>query len=380
MKALLFTCMTFISLVSSASTIYLVRHAEKMNDGSKDPELTAQGKQRAENLAAMLSMAEISRVYSTDYQRTQLTAKPLADFLGIPVTSYDPRKLSEFAEQLKQFDGNALVVGHSNTTPMLSFLLSGQPVFNLDETDFDYVFEVNVADGKRDLTVLRSLPSKALHSASVIKPKTANFFTGHLTFNMLFKDEVVGQTIHSFNQSEQTFELHEKTTIEGMNIDADIHVNVNNSLQPVSMKMLGTMGQPVDIELQWSDGKVSGHSDMAREPFKEQGKLIVDESIKSHIYERTAAIMLAHLMPVEKDSPFLLQWFNGYDASNRMIEIKYMGEETLTVPAGTFETIKIAYLGGAPSQYYWIDKNKPKVVQIEVIKMPWKYQLVDFKQ
>ena len=71
---------TMIGLTSFAAmaehTIYLVRHAEKAK--GKDPVLTAQGKQRAENLAQMLQDAGVTRVYSTDYRRTQQTAAPSA--------------------------------------------------------------------------------------------------------------------------------------------------------------------------------------------------------------------------------------------------------------------------------------------------------------
>ena len=67
------TVLFLLSSVVHSETIYLLRHAEKADDGSHDPVLTVQGQQRAKNIADMLSHANIQQIYATDYQRTQLT-------------------------------------------------------------------------------------------------------------------------------------------------------------------------------------------------------------------------------------------------------------------------------------------------------------------
>ena len=112
---------------SSVTTIFLVRHAEKVQDGSADPELTAEGHERAATLADMLEDAGITAIHSTDYQRTRDTVVPLAERLELPVTVYDPRNLVVKAELLKRLPGRHVVSGHSNTTPELVRLLGGEP-------------------------------------------------------------------------------------------------------------------------------------------------------------------------------------------------------------------------------------------------------------
>jgi hypothetical protein len=360
--------MLMLVSASQATTYYVLRHAEKADDGSKDPVLTAQGQQRAINLAGMLADAGIEKIYASDYQRTQLTAGPLARLLGLK-----DRLLAE--------DVNAMIVGHSNTTPMLAHLLSGQSVSNLDEANFDYVFQVVHEAGQVTVNTLRSAPTRAAAALTDWQPLSDRWFSGSLRFNMQLNGQVVGQSVHSFSQTEGRYQLHEKTTIEAYNIDADITAVVEpGHLAPLSLQMTGSMGQPVDIELNWQGQKVSGHSQMAREPFKPQGKLMINQTLRPGTTERTSLIMLAHLLPVTVQQPLLVNWFNGYDADQRLIEITFKGEEQVTVPAGTFDTYKIEYSGGAPSQYYWIDKKQPKVVKIEVIKSPWSYELVEYKQ
>jgi len=373
--------MLMLASASQATTYYVLRHAEKADDGSKDPVLTAQGQQRAINLAGMLADAGIEKIYASDYQRTQLTAGPLARLLGLEVTSYDPGDLPGLKDRLLAEDVNAMIVGHSNTTPMLAHLLSGQPVSNLDEANFDFVFQVVHEAGQVIVNTLRSAPTRAAAALTDWQPLSDRWFSGSLTFNMQLNDQLVGQSVHSFSQAEGRYQLHEKTTIEAYNIDADITAVVEpGHLAPLSLQMTGSMGQPVGIELNWQGQQVSGHSQMAREPFKPQGKLMINQTLRPGTTERTSLIMLAHLLPVTAQQPLLVNWFNGYDADQRLIEITFKGEEQVTVPAGTFDTYKIEYSGGAPSQYYWIDKKQPKVVKIEVIKSPWSYELVSAEQ
>ena len=367
----------FLSTQAYAATYYMLRHAEKIDDGSQDPVLTLAGQQRARNIANMLSTVGIKKIYATDYQRTQLTAQPLAALLGIEVMSYDPSDLPGFASKLKADDQSAMIVGHSNTTPMLTYLLSNQPVMNLDEVDYDNIFQVVLKDGLRSLQIIKSLPSQANHLLSDLKPTNSRFFNGQLTFNMLLKGQVVGQSIQQFHQHDERYKLSEQTEVKQLNINTNIQTVVEpETLAPLNFSMTGIMDQPVDIQLSWLGTQVTGHSEMDRAPFKAQGKIWVNQKLREKSLERTSTMMLAHLMPVSKSKPLLINWFNGYDADNRLINMTWQGEEQVTVPAGTFRTTKIKYSGGAPSQYYWIDQVEPKVVKIEVIKSPWSYELV----
>ena len=128
-------------------TIYLVRHAEKQK--GDDPGLTDEGHLRAQTLKDKLSDTGITRIYSSDYKRTQQTAGPLADHLGLSVISYDPRDLDGFANQLSSQTGVSLVVGHSNTTPQLAEALGGGIVVPMPETEYDRFIEIKLGkDGK----------------------------------------------------------------------------------------------------------------------------------------------------------------------------------------------------------------------------------------
>lgn len=153
----------FLLTASAAadSVIYLFRHAEKQSDGTRDPSLTEAGVVRASTLADHLKSAALVTVYSTDYKRTQETAAPVATAKQLTVQSYDPRKLGEFAEQLKKEAGPILVVGHSNTTPHLVSLLSGEKHGALEDYQYDHLYMVTLTDG-----------GKASVSITYIEPRT----------------------------------------------------------------------------------------------------------------------------------------------------------------------------------------------------------------
>lgn len=156
--ALSLLCTLNADLAFADGTYYLVRHAEKQKDGTKDPSLTGRGEQRAAYLAKQLSFADISKIYSTDYKRTRETAEPLANMLGLPIVIYNPRELADFAESLKAESGNFLIVGHSNTTPNLGSLLSGFEIDPIDETEYENLYQVVLIGESTRLNRLRIFP------------------------------------------------------------------------------------------------------------------------------------------------------------------------------------------------------------------------------
>src|SRR5688572_9324376 len=75
-------------------TIILVRHAEKV-DASRDPELSAEGRQRAERLRRVIKKYKPGAVYSTDFKRTRDTVSPVASSRNLQIQTYDPGKHAE---------------------------------------------------------------------------------------------------------------------------------------------------------------------------------------------------------------------------------------------------------------------------------------------
>ena len=123
--------------------IVVVRHAEKV-DQSTDPLLSAEGTARAEALAKVLKSLEVKAVYVTQYQRTQLTAAPLAAAQGLKAVQVHSDATPELVERMKKEHPNEVVltVGHSNSVPRILKLLGVTETVQLADGDYDNLFIV----------------------------------------------------------------------------------------------------------------------------------------------------------------------------------------------------------------------------------------------
>ena len=144
-------------------TIFLVRHAEKASDAPDTP-LSAQGRLRAECLATMLRDAHIEKIYTSNLQRTQQTAAPLAQRLHLQPVEIPMAKPGDVdAAILAGHAANVLVVWHSRALPGIVRGLGVAEVAPMPETEYDRLTIVTMdagsdgiaKDSHARLTVLR---------------------------------------------------------------------------------------------------------------------------------------------------------------------------------------------------------------------------------
>lgn len=135
----------------ATTTVIFVRHAEKTAEPADDPLLSLAGQQRAVELARQLVDADvvagIDAIYATPYRRTVDTAQPLADALGLPITSYDAADTETIMEQIvRKHKGKiVLVVGHSNTLPaLIGNMGASKKVPVIDEYEYDNIYIVSI--------------------------------------------------------------------------------------------------------------------------------------------------------------------------------------------------------------------------------------------
>jgi 2,3-bisphosphoglycerate-dependent phosphoglycerate mutase len=128
------------------TTFILVRHAEKVMDGSKDPALTEEGNARAGRLQLLLTKSSVDAVYSTPYKRTRATVEQVALAKGVAIRDYEPQKEAAIDEMLKQHEGKTILVsGHSNTIPEIANWLTGSKEYSdFDESDYSNLMIVSV--------------------------------------------------------------------------------------------------------------------------------------------------------------------------------------------------------------------------------------------
>ncbi|WP_339653709.1 phosphoglycerate mutase family protein [uncultured Maribacter sp.] len=162
-KYILFTCL-FISLSckdevvidtsqnqTSVSTFYLIRHAEKdrSNLDDADPELNQKGLGRAMHWAEILADVDLDAIYSTDYNRTSMTAAPTSIKKNIDLQYYDPGTLDITQFKTDNLNKNVLIVGHSNTTPeFVNKLINEDRYSDIDDNENGILFIVQIVNEK----------------------------------------------------------------------------------------------------------------------------------------------------------------------------------------------------------------------------------------
>ena len=134
--------------------VYIVRHAERADGGSMaptaqvDPLLSAEGQARAVRIATMLGDAGIKAIFTTEYHRTQDTAKPLASKLGLTPSVVKSADTSLLVTTMKTKHANdiVLVVGHSSTIPGIVKALGG-PDITIAESEYGDLWAMVPATG-----------------------------------------------------------------------------------------------------------------------------------------------------------------------------------------------------------------------------------------
>jgi len=123
---------------SLTTKVIVIRHAEKVNDGTKNPSLSEAGHHRAKRLSDMLSEVRIDQAYTTSYKRTNQTLTPLCEAKNIEIKTYDARNTAFMEEVIKNSKGKTIIIaGHSNTIPnLINKLIKEEKYSEIDEDDY----------------------------------------------------------------------------------------------------------------------------------------------------------------------------------------------------------------------------------------------------
>lgn len=141
LSSLVFLLLALLAAPAAAlDTIYLVRHAEKLEGWPEDRDLSPlqplspEGTARAQALATRLKDAGLAAVYASRTTRSLHTGLPLSRAANIPLIADEattkPDRMAAFLSTLRAThaqDRAVLIVGHSNTIPELLIQLGAKP-------------------------------------------------------------------------------------------------------------------------------------------------------------------------------------------------------------------------------------------------------------
>jgi broad specificity phosphatase PhoE len=136
------------ALAQNMRTIYLVRHADKVSDETDAP-LSDAGLRRAECLADTLADAHIQQIFTSDLQRTQQTAAPLAEKLHLKPVAIPLSRVDQLIEAIRAGKAaNVLVVWHDATLPKVMRALGAPEITPIAHTEYDRFFILTLSGDK----------------------------------------------------------------------------------------------------------------------------------------------------------------------------------------------------------------------------------------
>jgi phosphohistidine phosphatase SixA len=131
-------------------TIYLVRHADKVSEETDSP-LSDAGRMRAKCLAKTLEDAHIQQIFTSDLQRTQQTAAPLAEKLHLKPVAIPINKPDDLIEAIRESKaGSVLVVWHDATLPKILRDLGAPEITPIAHIEYDRFFVLTLTGTGKD--------------------------------------------------------------------------------------------------------------------------------------------------------------------------------------------------------------------------------------
>jgi phosphohistidine phosphatase SixA len=132
----------------SVRTIFLVRHADKVSEEADAP-LSDEGRRRADCLANTLADSQIQQIFTSDLQRTQQTAAPLAEKLHLKPIAIPISRPDELIDAIRAGKAaSVLVVWHDATLPKILRALGAPVISPIAPTEYDRFFILTLAGDK----------------------------------------------------------------------------------------------------------------------------------------------------------------------------------------------------------------------------------------
>jgi phosphohistidine phosphatase SixA len=144
------------------TTVYLIRHGEKMSETAEDPNLSAKGRARAESLAVQLRDSGVNMIITTNLVRTIQTAAPLARLrhirpIVIPIDATIEAHVKRTADEIRRHPGaTILVVGHNNTIPKIVEKLGGGDIGDICTNEYSNLIIMVIPKGKPPQLLIES--------------------------------------------------------------------------------------------------------------------------------------------------------------------------------------------------------------------------------
>ncbi|WDI31800.1 DUF3108 domain-containing protein [Hyphococcus flavus] len=193
---------------------------------------------------------------------------------------------------------------------------------------------------------------------------------GEMTFRLMLAGEEKGEMFYALEQRDDVLVLHDGSTMMPSTRESLTAVFDAETLAPRSIVLDADFSRTVlDADLEFTGGKATGLYRIKQPDQLDKTDRPFDLEIPEHTVFRGSVFGLASGLPLEEGDVYNIKWFASLAGAVQDVELAVEGEETVTVPAGEFETIKL-HVKAQPENMIYVTKASPRrIVRIDVIGM-----------
>jgi predicted Zn-dependent peptidase len=147
------------------------------------------------------------------------------------------------------------------------------------------------------------------------------------------------------------------------------------TLAPLRVRQSGTTGgQPASVTLDYDGMHVSGHAHVPSRTGVHDAA--VDTTLAEGTLDDDELSALLPALPLASGGRWVVNAFSGGEGVVRTLTLKVAGEDSVTVPAGTFQCWRLEVTGGQTPLTFYVSKAAPfALVKYELVGQPVSFEL-----
>lgn len=190
--------------------------------------------------------------------------------------------------------------------------------------------------------------------------------TGEFRYGILFRDDRLGAYTLSVSEREDgTWEVAEAAT--GASGSQSGTYVFTRTLEPVSAEQEGTMG-PVSAKLglRYANGRVTGRGSLPAPPEEPGGtpeveEIVVDTALAEGTIDENMGLAAVLASPLAPGFRLELPFYDPRRGVGRLTA-EVSGQETVEVPAGTYEAYRVEYSTGEAPLVVYVTVEAPRLL------------------
>ncbi|MDH3458690.1 MAG: insulinase family protein, partial [Gemmatimonadota bacterium] len=189
----------------------------------------------------------------------------------------------------------------------------------------------------------------------------------------------VGYLVREVTRANGSATYTEDMSIAAFGMTQNLELTLD--LEPLEMGMVQQTvefrGQVAETHLQYGAGRVKGTA-QSPEPTGTIKTLEIDTTLVEGTVDDNTLTMLIPALPLAEGAAFTVNVFESSEGSAKPYTLTVLGTESVTVPAGTFDTFKVESSGGAQPFVFYVTRETPRrLVKIEIVGQPVSFELAN---